>query len=66
MWGGRGKGGWEANKRTTKGVGIANTFTGLNVPKNLQNDFFSSNHRLNMELDLQSLFRLLCTAVIIG
>jgi hypothetical protein len=25
----------------------------------------SSNHRLNMELDLQSLFGLLCTAVLI-
>jgi hypothetical protein len=24
------------------------------------------NHRLNMELDLQSLFGLLCTAVLIG
>jgi hypothetical protein len=24
------------------------------------------HHRLNMELDLQSLFRLLCTAVLIG
>ncbi len=28
--------------------------------------FLPCNHRLNMELDLQHLFGLLCTAVIIG
>ncbi len=27
---------------------------------------YSVNHRLNMELDLQSLFELLCTAVLVG
>jgi hypothetical protein len=29
-------------------------------------DIEHENHRLNMELDLQSLFGLLCTAVLIG
>ncbi len=37
---------------------------GLLVPPAME--LFSSEQRLNMELDLQNLFGLLCTAVLIG
>jgi hypothetical protein len=40
---------------------------GLTAPfKKGEQFFISLQHKLNMELDLQSLFGLLCTAVLIG
>ncbi len=58
-----GRGHSEASKNLTIGMILKRHSKGV---RNSVHSNYSSNHRLNMELDLQSFFGLLCTAVLIG